>query len=81
MLSSISKNCWYQLVSLFGGNKLRPRMVVKGILAVTAKAPQYVFYKTFQGMELVNSKIKEKYKKTATQTTGLHSPGKYQQSS
>lgn len=56
-------------------------MVVKGILAVTAKATQYVFYKTFQGMEPVNSKIKEKYKKAATQNTGLHLLGKYWQSS
>lgn len=79
MLSSIGKNCWYQLVSLFGGIKLCPRMVLKRVLAATAT--QYVFYKTFQCMKLINSKIKEKYKKAATQTTGLRLLGKDWQSS
>lgn len=80
MLSSISKNCWYELVSLLGGNKLCLRMVLKGILALTATATLYVFYTTFQSMKLINSKIKEKYKEAATQTTGLNLLGKDQQS-
>lgn len=55
MLSSISKNCWYQLATLFGGNKLCPRKVWKEILAGTGT--QCVFYKNFQYMK--QKKIKD----------------------
>jgi len=54
---------------------------LKERLAVTATPIQYVFYKTFQHMKQKNSKIKEKYKKAASQTTGLHLLGKDWQSS
>jgi len=81
MLLSIIKNCWHQLVSLFGGKKICLRMILKERLAVTATPIQYVFYKTFQHMKQKNSKIKEKYKKAASQTTGLHLLGKDWQSS
>lgn len=79
MLSSISKNCWYQLATLFGGNKLCPRMVWKEILAV--RGTQCVFYKKFQYMKQKKSKIKGKFMKAATETTSLHVLCKDQQSS
>lgn len=54
-------------------------MVWKEILAVTGI--QHVFYKTFQYMKQKNAKIKGKYKKAATEMTGLHVLCKDQQSS